>query len=51
MSQWGIQVGSFLTDFLLLVAHSGRNVAYLAHQVHAVRNHDEDDTHVLGKRQ
>ena len=34
-----------MTGFLV------RRVTYLAHEVHTVGNHDEDDAHVLGKRQ
>ena len=49
MSQRRIEVGCFLADFPLGLRMAG--VANLTHQVDAVGNHNEDDTHVLGKGQ
>ena len=49
MGKWGIEVSRLVADALLGVFFLG--VAYLAHQVHAVGNHDENHAHVLGKRQ
>ena len=49
MGQWCIEIGSLFAHltFGFLVG----SVANLSHEVHAVGNHDEDDAHVLGKRQ
>ena len=49
VSQWRIEVGGFFADAVLglLVVR----VTYLAHQVHAIGNHDENHAHIFGKRQ
>ena len=49
VSQGRIEIGGFLAHTLLGLF--GLGVANLSHQVHTVGNHDEDDAHVLGKRQ
>ena len=49
VGQRGIEI-SGLAAHLHLVLRVCR-VAYLPHEVHAVGNHDEDDAHILGKRQ
>ena len=58
VSQGCIQICCLLTDLpsmlffcLLLFAAALLHVANLAHQVHAVGNHNQDDAHVLSKRQ
>ena len=43
------EVGRLFADAMLGVLVVG--VANLPHQVHTVGNHDQDDTHVFGKRQ
>ena len=45
----GIEVGSFLSHITPCLVV--RVVLYLTHEVDAVRNHDEYDPHVLGKRE
>ena len=49
VSQWRIQIGRLFahSPFGLLVV----GIANLSHQVHAVGNHDQDHTHILGKRE
>ena len=49
MGKRSIEVGRLLRhlEFCLLIL----SIAYLAHQVYAVGNHDEDDAHILGERQ
>ena len=49
VSQWRIEKRRLLADALLGLFVV--RVADLPHQVHALGNHDEDDAHVLGKRE
>ena len=49
MGEWGIEIGGLLTDLVLGAVVIG--IFNLSHQVHPVGNHDEDDAHVLSKRQ
>ena len=47
MSEWGIEIGCFLGNTLFLLQHL--SVAYLPHQIDTIGNHNEDNTHILGK--
>ena len=49
MGQRSIEIGSLLRNLEFSILILG--VAYLAHQVYAIGYHDEDDAHILGKRQ
>ena len=49
VGQGSIEIGSLLRHLMLGIGIVG--VLDLAHQIDAVGNHDEDDAHVLGKRQ
>ena len=49
VGEGSIEVGSLLTDLTLRLFVFG--VANLAHEVHTVGNHNQDDAHVFSKRQ
>ena len=49
MSQWSIEISGLLRHLHLSLDVLG--IAYLAHQVYTIGNHDEDNAHILGKRE
>ena len=48
VSEWSIQISGFVRHLLACVVV--RRILDLTHQVHTVGNHNQDDTHIFGKR-